>query len=114
MSVVLIVDDEKMVQHFMQRALENEGYKVFTTGSADEALSLAQTFNIDLVITDIRMPGMDGKKLGAALARLPHVPEVIYASASDTPPEGIDYLHYLQKPFTGDSLRQTVRAVLSK
>jgi DNA-binding response OmpR family regulator len=77
MAVVLVVDDEEMVQHFLRRALEGEGYQVFTTGSPDAALSMAQTFAVDLVITDIRN-------------------------------------HYLQKPFTGDSLRRTVRALVSK
>jgi hypothetical protein len=57
---------------------------------------------------------MDGKALGAELAQRPDPPEDLYASASDTPPEGIDHAHYLQKPFTGAALRAIVKALLGQ
>lgn len=110
---VLVVDDEDMVRHFMKRALEEEGgYQVLVARDGNEALAIMATFAIHVVVTDIRMPGMDGKTLGTELARLPNAPEVVYASASDTPPEGIDHSHYLQKPFSASHLRAKVKAIL--
>src|SRR3954464_3668536 len=74
---VLVVDDEEMVRHFMRRVLEEHGYQVLVAGNGEEALSIATTFAIDLVITDIRMPVMTGRQLGALLAALPRPPQVI-------------------------------------
>jgi DNA-binding response OmpR family regulator len=111
---VLVVDDEEMVRHFMKRALEEDGYQVLVARDGNEALAIIETFAIQVVITDIRMPGMDGKALGTEIARRPNPPEVVYASASDTPPEGVDHRHYLQKPFTGADLRAKVKAILGQ
>lgn len=111
---VLVVDDEDMVRQFMKRALEEGGYRVLVARDGNEALAIMATFAIHVVVTDIRMPGMDGKTLGTELARLPNAPEVVYASASDTPPEGIDHSHYLQKPFSGSHLRAKVKAILDQ
>jgi CheY-like chemotaxis protein len=111
-AAVLVVDDEEMVRRFMRRVLEGEGYRVLEASNGDEALSILQTFAIDLVVTDIRMPVMTGRDLGALIAQLPDPPHVVYASASDSPPGNADAAHHLVKPFTGEDLKRKVRAIL--
>jgi CheY-like chemotaxis protein len=113
-SALLVVDDEEMVRNFMARVLESEGYQVLVASNADEALAIIANFAIDLVLTDIRMPGMDGRDLGVLISRLPNAPHVIYASGSDRPPAGVDGSHYLQKPFKRDKLLRTVAAILNE
>jgi len=110
---VLLVDDEEMVRHYMRRILEAEGYSVLEAGNGHDALSTLTTFAVDLVITDLRMPTMDGHDLAALSAQLPNPPQVLYASAADEPPRGVDSRHYLRKPFTQDDLRRTVQLLLT-
>ena len=60
---ILIVDDENDILSSMQILLEGEGYFVLTAFSGEDALEKIGHHHIDLVITDVRMPGMDGFKL---------------------------------------------------
>ncbi len=109
---VLVVDDEAMVRVLLQRMLEEAGYDVLAAANGADALAIVGMFAVDLVITDLRMPVMTGEELGAHIAQLPNPPHVVYASASNVPPEGVDHAHYLQKPFNTDDLRRKVEALL--
>lgn len=60
---ILVVNDEDMVRQPLARNLVSAGYEVREACSADEALQAFSTESIDLVITDVRMPGMDGIEL---------------------------------------------------
>lgn len=60
---ILVVDDEDSVRDCLARGLSSRGYSVHEASSADEALHLLSTRTIDLVVTDIRMPDMDGIEL---------------------------------------------------
>ena len=84
---VLLVDDEDMVRHYMRRVLEADGYSVLEAGKGQDPLSTLTTFAVDLVITDLRMPTMDGNDLAALSAQLANPPQVLYASAGDEPPK---------------------------
>jgi DNA-binding response OmpR family regulator len=108
---ILVVEDEELVRNFLKRVLVPAGYDVIPVSNAREALTLLQSLTVDLVITDIRMPGMSGKQLGAEIERLPNAPPVMYVSASDTPPRGMEN-RYIQKPFKPAELIRAVRAVL--
>lgn len=57
---ILVVDDENSLCHLYQQVLQGEGYMVRTASSAVEALDIMKDFRPDLVVMDIRMPGMDG------------------------------------------------------
>src|ERR1035438_6793640 len=57
---ILIVDDTPVNLKLTRILLANEGYKVLTAGSAEEALELLRSFHPSLVLADIQLPGMDG------------------------------------------------------
>ena len=60
MKTILVVDDEEPIRMLIQEELIDEGYNVLTANNARDALKMVQEEALDLVILDIRMPGMDG------------------------------------------------------
>src|SRR5688572_590427 len=60
-QVVLVVDDEELVRNFMRRVLAGAGYGVVSASNGQDAMVILKSSAVDLVITDIRMPGMDGR-----------------------------------------------------
>ena len=67
---VLIVDDNELAARALARIIEREGHTVAVTREPTQALRLVRRLDIDLVITDERMPGMAGSEILATLARL--------------------------------------------
>jgi CheY-like chemotaxis protein len=60
MKTILVVDDDEAIRTLLQEELEEEGYRVIIATDARDALKMVDTEPLDLVILDIRMPGMDG------------------------------------------------------
>jgi PleD family two-component response regulator len=60
MKKILVVDDDDAIRMLIEMELKDEGYQVITASNAKDALKLVETEPLDLVILDIRMPGMDG------------------------------------------------------
>ena len=60
MKTILVVDDDEAIRTLLQEELEDEGYKVLIATNARDALKMVAAEPLDLVILDIRMPGMDG------------------------------------------------------
>ena len=60
MKTILVVDDDEAIRTLLQEELEDEGYKVMIATNARDALKMVAAEPLDLVILDIRMPGMDG------------------------------------------------------
>ena len=60
MKTILVVDDDEAIRTLLQEELEEEGYKVLIATNARDALKMVAAEALDLVILDIRMPGMDG------------------------------------------------------
>jgi PAS domain S-box-containing protein len=117
---ILVVDDEDGVRDFIDRALSRLGYHVTAVSSGEEALERVRGYfaePIDLLITDVVLPGMSGPELASALASSrPQMP-VLYVSgyASDvTAFHGLPGLaaHVLAKPFGMDTLVRRVRTIL--
>ncbi|WP_367989409.1 HDOD domain-containing protein [Vibrio sp. NTOU-M3] len=77
---ILLVDDERMVLNGLKRALFSTGWKLHTAESGVEALQLLKENEIDLIISDMRMPGMDGSELLEKISKL--YPSIIRASLS--------------------------------
>ena len=117
-ETILLVEDEKKVQRFGQRALELLGYRVLTAANGQEALEVYRSAErIDLVLTDIVMPEMGGRELMRELRKMnPRVKAVVvtgYAMEEDLRElreEGIvDVIH---KPFDLSTLKEVVRHAL--
>ena len=87
MPRILIVDDELSMRDFLKILFENEGYEVSVAANAATALDVAVKDPFDVVITDIRMPGMNGLELLAELKQhFPDLPVIMitaYASPDD-------------------------------
>ena len=60
MKTILVVDDDEAIRTLLQEELEEEGYKILIATNARDALKMVASEALDLVILDIRMPGMDG------------------------------------------------------
>lgn len=60
---ILVADDEVMMRNLILKILESEGYQITMTSSGDEALAMLKENNYDLLLTDVKMPGMSGFEL---------------------------------------------------
>jgi len=116
-SRILLVEDEDAVRSFSVRALQNKGYEVFEASSGDNALELLteKKPKLDLVVSDVMMPGMDGIELSKHIReRYPNI-TIIFMSGytedkfKDDMGPGI---HFLAKPFTLKQLAEKVKEVL--
>ncbi len=118
MAAILIVDDERSMREFLKILLENAGYTSVTVGNGGAALKALQGQHFDLVISDIRMPDMNGLDLLARIkeidATLPVVLITAYASPNDavTAMRGGAY-DYLTKPFKVDEIDRIVASALA-
>ena len=110
---VLVVDDVDFVRTLLTRQLKEDGYEVLEAANGKEALVIlgAPEVKVSLMVTDLRMPEMDGQELGSAVGDLPVPPKVLYMSAYP-PPQGLSEF-FLQKPFTREHLRGAVEKALS-
>jgi len=117
MGRILVIDDEPLALKNLRRILEKVGHKVSTFASPLSALKRLEQEAFDLVISDIRMPYLDGFEFLNRAKRLAPTMEVIlitgYASldgAIEATKKGA--FHYLAKPFTPDQVRRLVSQAL--
>ncbi|WP_077046367.1 sigma-54 dependent transcriptional regulator [Pseudomonas sp. KK4] len=114
---VLVVDDEPKLCDLLASALSQNGIQVFTAGNGLHALKVLESEDIDLVISDWRMPGMDGPQLLAEIkSRFPQLP-VIVMTAYSTVKNAVQSMRngafdYIPKPFDIDELDITVSKAL--
>ncbi|MCD6153206.1 MAG: sigma-54-dependent Fis family transcriptional regulator [Syntrophobacterales bacterium] len=119
MAKILVVDDDQGMREFLGIMLTREGYKVKTASGGKEALSLCGKRKFDLVITDLKMPRIDGIDLLKAIKEISPETMVIlitgYASgetAVAAMKEGA--FDYLEKNFDVEDLKSTVKDALGK
>jgi CheY-like chemotaxis protein len=81
-KTVLVVDDEEIIRTLIARLLSDAGYQVLTAGDGVQALQLLvqQAGSIDLVLTDLTMPGMSGAELARCAAELSPAPRFVFIS----------------------------------
>lgn len=119
MANLLLVDDELGMRQFLTHLFQREGHSVRAAASAREAIESLRAVPADLIISDIRMPDMNGiELLRAARELLPNV-EVIMMTAFanvDTAREAfmLGAYDFIQKPFDNDLLKETVVRALDK
>ena len=115
---VLVVDDDASLRRTLELRLREEGYRVVTAESAERALGLIAIEPPDLVITDVRMGGMDGLALFAEIQRDQPTLPVMILTAHGNVPDAVDATRkgafaYLTKPLESTELLRQVRAALS-
>lgn len=118
---LLVVDDEPNLLRAVAACLKAENYEVSTARSGHEALMQLAESVPDLIISDIRMPGMDGYKLARQLRGSPRtalVP-IVFLTAKDETADRIEGFRagidaYLTKPFEPDELIAVVNGILSR
>ena len=114
---ILVVDDEPNLRRVLSAQLERDGYDVHTAEDGEQALELLRDHHIDLVITDLRMPKIDGMELlRRALAIDGELP-VVMITAHGTVDNAVEALKtgafdYLTKPFDQAEVRTIVRKAL--
>jgi two-component system, cell cycle sensor histidine kinase and response regulator CckA len=114
---VLVVDDERAVREVVAKALTRAGYRVRAAASAEEALELERAEPVDLLITDVILPGMKGPDLAREVRRRSPDTLVLFMSgytgdASIDPGELQGGLGFLQKPFGPSAVVARVRQLL--
>ncbi|MEE4241415.1 MAG: sigma-54 dependent transcriptional regulator [Desulfopila sp.] len=119
MTNILIVDDEQSMRDFLKILLRKEGYGVDTGINADNALQKLQNDTFDLVISDIRMPGMSGLDLlGKIKESYPDLP-VIMITAFASPDDAVSAMKsgafdYISKPFNVDEIKSVIESATSQ
>ncbi len=118
---ILVVEDEYLVRELILDTLKNLGYQVLEASNGDQALKLFHEYKdeIDLILTDLIMPGMNGKKLIDLISRETPNIQVLYMSGYDDNAisrhgllnEGINYL---QKPFSPKKLAEKLQEIFEQ
>jgi PAS domain S-box-containing protein len=118
-ELVLIVDDEVSICEITKETLENFGYRALTAFDGEEAVRVynQRKGDIDVILTDMMMPSLDGPTLIRELRKIDTKVRIIGASGlvgsekhTETPGEGMQA--FLQKPFTAEKLLRTLRTVI--
>ncbi|MFL5402706.1 MAG: ATP-binding protein, partial [Gemmatimonadales bacterium] len=118
-ETVLVVEDEASVRHMMARALEDAGYRVLQAGSSADAIEIVgRRETISLMLTDVVMPGMNGRELAQRVKEmLPGIPVLFTSGYTDGEIERRGLLRpgslFVQKPLTPDTLVRAVRKALA-
>ncbi len=120
MSSVLIVDDEQSMREFLSICLGRSGYTVSVSDSGKKALTTLANQPIDIVVTDLRMPGdIDGLGLLHEIKKKGYDCEVIVVTAYASPATAISAMKqgaydYLTKPFKIDEINAVIERALEK
>jgi two-component system, NtrC family, response regulator len=118
MDTILIVDDEKNYPLVLSAVLQEEGFETMTANSGEEALDIIEHSDVDLILTDMKMPKMDGiellEKIKLEDAELP----VIMMTAHGTVEKAVEAMqkgayNYILKPFDNDQLVVYVNKALN-
>lgn len=119
MPKILVVEDEASIQKLVKANLAASGYQVLVASNGEEALRLAQTEHPDLVLLDLRLPGMSGWDVLMAIRTSEELREMLVVIMTAVVPDGGENLFhhlrvdgYLAKPFTTDELLHLVKEVL--
>lgn len=110
-GTILLVEDEPALRGLIQRMLVGAGYEVLEARNGAEALQQYQAGGVDVVLTDVHMPHVDGLSLVYQLWNRGNAPQLLVMSArrleSPLPPGAV----FLRKPFTREELLDHVRVL---
>lgn len=111
---ILIVDDEEMVRTALEQWLRLSGFDTHVASSATEALRLLDDIHPDVILTDVRMPGLSGLDLLRTVRERALAAEVILITGHGDVPMAVEAMRagafdFLQKPYVPDQLVKTLR-----
>jgi len=120
-KTVLVVDDEPSVLRVASKVLRQDGYAILEAHGGEQALRIAQEYDgaIDLLLTDVVMPGLGGRELGEQFRALHPRTALLFMSGyteDEVLLQGIRVaeVNYIAKPFTVAGLRDKVREVIER
>lgn len=113
MTTILIVDDEKSMRDFLKILLTKEGYEVVTAADGEQALNILSDTDVNLVVSDIRMPGIDGLEMLARIKETSEDIPVIMITAFASPNDAVQAMKsgaydYISKPFNVDEIKSVI------
>ena len=114
-ETILLVKDELPIRRRIRRALERQGYQVLEAPNAEHAMVVAERHisEIDLLVTDVRLPDMNGFDLAYCLGAIMKVLFVTgHAEDKEAVRTGLRGTSFLCKPFRADELQRSVRRLL--
>jgi len=116
-QTILVVDDEEDLCALMAEVLTEQGLKVLTTNNADDALTLIERENVDLLISDIIMPGIDGYQLASIVSeKYPNIKIQLVSGFSDERHQILVNKsiqeNILSKPYNTDDLLRCIQRLL--
>ncbi len=118
MALVMVVDDEVRIRDLVRRYLEHDGHQVLTAASGAEALDIARSAALDLIVLDLRLPDIGGEEVAREIRRGSDVPIVMLTAKIDERDRiagletGAD--DYITKPFSPRELVLRVAAILRR
>ena len=115
---ILALDDEKIVLESVSRILEEENYQVKTCRNGEEALETLKEGGFDILITDLKMPGMDGLQAMESMLEIDPDLSIIMFTAYSTVDSAVKAMKmgavdYIRKPFTPDQLTDLVTKIMN-
>lgn len=121
MTKIMVVDDDLYIRKAIKTVLESEGYDVVTASSGDECLKKLRKEKVDLILTDVFMPGMSGIRLCEIIRKddklkslkIAFVTVATFSKMTEIGLEGLDILDYIQKPFDNEDLVKKVNRIVS-
>jgi len=121
-SDILVVDDYSAIRKILQRMLRQTGLAIGNIYGADDgrqALELLKTHKVDLILTDVIMPNMDGMELLAAVKAAPqwrHIPILLITTEGSESQVSeavrLGASGYVRKPFTADQIKEKLAGIL--
>lgn len=116
MAKILVVEDEEAVMELLRTVLSGGGHEVFAATNGEEALQTRDLGGLDMLITDVNMPGMDGRALAASIQEnSPDLPTIFVSgdpSLDATGVAGMPNSLYIRKPFKLAEVRDAVARML--
>lgn len=114
---ILVVDDEKLVRWTIETFLKSWGYEVYSAGDPKEALEIFSKSAIELVITDLKMPGMNGIELAREIKSKNPKVKIILVTGYNTPQvereaKEVGISHALSKPIKAEVIKNVIEEVL--
>lgn len=113
---ILILDDEELIIRTLAKLLEKNGYEVMVVKNGEDAVAMAEAEDFDLIISDIRMPGMNGLEAMKTIYKNKKIPTIFITGYADPVLEEeakqADAVAYIYKPFDLSELMEKVKAVL--